>query len=359
MQPEGGYRAVGQEEGVPAQHPRRKAPLQCVAISILIVSGFAILATSPSLARPFMQGQHAIGQASNSTRGKRRGKRRAFLTIGRMGTSSSFVSNFVLRSKPRKIKAQKAKAATKSVVLIGSHFQVGHSLLEGVFRDLCARTRLGLKCEREGAKPKHDLKALSAYKGRKRLVWMERDAGTLLQTLRGVSKYAYDIRVVHLLWDPREACVAQWPLTLEANVSLPSLCQALRMDSLAPLYRRCQKKEKARALQLRLEDLVAKKSGPQAWRQLFKFLALPEKEHDLSTMAFAAAQQKQLRSRVHNSGAPGWVRETISQNSTLHSSLKKLRRQLEYTAALSPSAQGRMLSSGRFPRVSALPHKKR
>ena len=38
---------------------------------------------------------------------------------------------------------------------------------------------------------------------------MARDATTLLQTLRGVSKFAYDLRFVHLLWDPREACVAQ------------------------------------------------------------------------------------------------------------------------------------------------------
>ena len=38
---------------------------------------------------------------------------------------------------------------------------------------------------------------------------MARDATSLLQTLRGVSKFAYDLRFVHLLWDPREACVAQ------------------------------------------------------------------------------------------------------------------------------------------------------
>jgi hypothetical protein len=66
-------------------------------------------------------------------------------------------------------------------------------------------------------------------------VWMERDAASLLQTLRGVSKFAYDLRFVHLLWDPREACVAQWPLTLgSGNVSLPSLCGALRQEELPP-----------------------------------------------------------------------------------------------------------------------------
>ena len=113
-----------------------------------------------------------------------------------------------------------------------------------------------------------------------------------------------------------------------------------------------------RALQLRLEDLVAKKSGAATWRHLFKFLDLPEKGADLSAMASGAAQQQQLRSRVYNTGAPGWVRETISRNSTLHASLKKLRRQLEYASAAGaslPSAQGRQLSGGRFPRVSSLP----
>ena len=335
--------------------------VQCAGISLLILTGLAMLATRPPHSWPQLTGSHH-GHHNATLRGKRYGKRRAFMSLGRMGTSSSFVNNFVLRSRrPKKFKAQKAKAATKSVVLIGSHFELGNALLEAVFRDLCARTRLGLRCKDldDGATPKHDLKALSAYKGRKRLVWMDRDAVTLLQTLRGVSKYAYDLRFVHLLWDPREACVAQWPLTLASNLSLPSLCSALRMESLAPLYRRGKKREKVRALQLRLEDLVAKKTGLASWRTLFKFLGLPEKGADLSTMAVAAVAEQQMRSRVFNSGAPGWAREALAQNGTLHSSLKKLRRQLEYTAAQTPSAQGRMLSSGRFPRVSALPHKKR
>ena len=34
---------------------------------------------------------------------------------------------------------------------------------------------------------------------------------------------------------------------------------------------------------MRLEDLVAKKTGQATWRQLFKFLALPEKVTDLPT----------------------------------------------------------------------------
>ena len=74
--------------------------------------------------------------------------------------------------------------------------------------------------------------------------------------------------------------------------------------------------------------LVAKKTGLASWRTLFKFLGLPEKGADLSTMAVAAVAEQQMRSRVFNSGAPGWAREALAQNGTLHSSLKKLRRQL-------------------------------
>jgi len=339
--------------------------VQCASLSLLILSGVAMLVTRPQ-AWPALPGYSP--HSTNAThRGKRYGKRRAFMSLGRMGTSSSFVNNFVLRSRrPKKFKAQKAKAATKSVVLVGSHFELGNALLEAVFRDLCGRPRLGLRCDRDGATHRHDLKGLSGYKGRKRLVWMDRDASSLLQTLRGVSKFAYDLRFVHLLWDPREACVAQWPLTLgSSNVSLPSLCGALRQEDLPPLYRRGKKREKGtrdvRALQLRLEELVAKKTGQAAWRQLFKFLGLQEKGGDLSLMAMATMQQQQLRSRVFNSGAPGWVREALAQNNTLHASLKKLRRQLEYTSAAGqplPSTAGRQLSRRvSFPPKFPRPHR--
>jgi len=56
---------------------------------------------------------------------------------------------------------------------------------------------------------------------------------------------------------------------------------------------------------VRLEDLVAKKTGQATWRQIFKFLALPEKGSDLSSMAMGVVQQQQMRARVFNSGAPG------------------------------------------------------
>ena len=77
--------------------------------------------------------------------GKGRGRRErwARLSMGRMGASSSFF----LRSRRRSIKKQAAKAATRSVVLIGSHFGLGNELLKRLFGDLvslAARRPLGI-----------------------------------------------------------------------------------------------------------------------------------------------------------------------------------------------------------------------
>ena len=69
---------------------------------------------------------------------RRRGKRWQYaLTMGRMGTSSSFV----LRTPRRSIKKQAAKAAMRTVVLIGSHFGAGNDLLKHVFGELVRGTR--------------------------------------------------------------------------------------------------------------------------------------------------------------------------------------------------------------------------
>merc|ERR1719399_156522 len=68
---------------------------------------------------------------------------------------------------------------------------------------------------------------------------------------------------------------------------------------------------------LRLEDLVSKKNGPALWRQLFKFLQLQEKGSELSAEALALVQRLELRGRVHNRAAPGWVRARIAQNASL------------------------------------------
>ena len=157
-----GYRAVGPAEGIaPSRRTGGTCGLvQCASLSLLILSGVAMLVTRPK-SWPALPGYSP--HSSNAThRGKRYGKRRAFMSLGRMGTSSSFVNNFMLRSRrPKKFKAQKAKAATKSVVLVGSHFEPGNALLETVFRDLCGRPRLGLRCDRDGATHRHDLKGLS------------------------------------------------------------------------------------------------------------------------------------------------------------------------------------------------------
>ena len=82
-------------------------------------------------------------------------------------------------------------------------------LLKGVFEDLCKKNRLGLRCEATWGGT-HDLKSLAAYKGKKRLVWLDQDASTLLSTYRSVGKYASNLQLLHLLWDPREVhcCVS-------------------------------------------------------------------------------------------------------------------------------------------------------
>lgn len=72
------------------------------------------------------------GAAMNGTVGIGRRRRWDRLSMGRMGAASSFF----LRSRRRSIKKQAAKAATRSVVLIGSHFDLGNALLKRVFGEL-------------------------------------------------------------------------------------------------------------------------------------------------------------------------------------------------------------------------------
>ena len=160
----------------------------------------------------------------------------------------------------------------------------------------CQRPRLSLRCESVWGGP-HDLKSLASVKGKKkRIVWLEPDATRLLRTLRGVRSHASDFRLVHLVWDPLQACLAQWPhlqplgarpgivAAAENNMSLSmrslslsTACDTLRLDAIPPLYKRAKRagRYKTRALQVRLEDLVGRNRGPPAWRQLFKFLGAP------------------------------------------------------------------------------------
>ena len=224
----------------------------------------------------------------------------------------------------------------------------------------CQRSRLALRCEPVwgGA---HDLKSLAAARLRKRrLVWLESDAGKLLRTFRGVKAHASDFRLVHVLWDPLQACGAQWPAASGGgggsgggsggggggsggggsggggNGSLPSLCDAMQMEtSLPTLYKRAKRHGALRVMQPRLEDLVSRRSGPAAWRQLFKFLGLTEsKSGDLMQIATDAMAELGLRGKVFNRDAPSWVQPAIVANSTLHTRLRRLRRDLEYSALL-------------------------
>ena len=281
----------------------------------------------------------AVLMPNVTAHGKRRRQKKRWqyaMTMGRHGTSSAFV----LRTPRRSVKKQAAKAAMRSVVLIGSHFGAGNDLLKRVFGELCQRSRLSLRCEPTWGGT-HDLKSLASFKSKnKRLVWLESDANSLLRTVRNLRTHALDFRLVHVLLDPVQACAAQWPLVSSgggANSTLPDVCrETLKMETLPALYKRAKgAKYKARALQLRLEDLVSRKAaiGAASWRQLFKFLELQQVSGDLTAIGQRAVSELELRSRVRNLQAPAWVWERergLPSNATLHSSLRRMRRELEY-----------------------------
>ena len=271
----------------------------------------------------------AVLMPNVTAHGKRRRQKKRWqyaMTMGRHGTSSAFV----LRTPRRSVKKQAAKAAMRSVVLIGSHFGAGNDLLKRVFGELCQRSRLSLRCEPTWGGT-HDLKSLASFKSKnKRLVWLESDANSLLRTVRNLRTHALDFRLVHVLLDPVQACAAQWPLVSSgggANSTLPDVCrETLKMETLPALYKRAKgAKYKARALQLRLEDLVSRKAaiGAASWRQLFKFLELQQVSGDLTAIGQRAVSELELRSRVRNLQAPAWVWERergLPSNATLHSS---------------------------------------
>ena len=85
-------------------------------------------------------------------------------------------------------------------------------------------------------------------------------------------------------------------------------------------------------LQPRLEELVSRRSaiGAASWRQLFKFLELPQVSQDLTAIGQRAVSELELRGRVRNSAAPGWVHSTITANASLTQWLRRMRRELEY-----------------------------
>jgi len=318
--------------------------LQWVCIAVLTITAGVLLVlrlTQPPRADVSLDGT-VLELPTNATIARARAARRARrwqmgMAMGRTGHFSSFYQGLP----PRRIKGQAAKAATRAVVLIGSHFEQGNALLKRVFGELCQRPRLSLRCESSWGGP-HDLKSLASVKGgkRRRIVWLESDAGRLRSTVRAVRAHASDFRLVHLIWDPQQACAAQWSHTGKANnASLGSLCSNLHLEMVPPLYKRA-KRDRARSLQLRLEDLVRRKaskassssaSGPAAWRLLFKFLDLPEKVWpELATVASRAVGDLGLRDQVLGRDAPPWVGPAILRNSSLDASLRRLRTDLDY-----------------------------
>ena len=111
-------------------------------------------------------------------------------------------------------------------------------------------------------------------------------------------------------------------------------------DQLATLYKRAKRAGTLRVMQPRIEDLVSRRASTATWRALFKFLELPEKAGELTSVAQEAIADLELRQKVLNKNAPGWVHASIIANTTLHSRLRKLRRELEYAGKASWPAGG-------------------
>ena len=269
----GGAAAKRSQRTISTPERHWTSPAQWFFLGVLTLAAGIILASKISSASTSFAAPLPVSVNSSTGQriipGRQRQQRWARLSMGRMGASSSFF----LRSKRRKIRAHAAKAATRSVVLIGSHFEPGNALLKRVFGELCQRPKLALRCEPVWGGT-HDLKSLAAHKAKhKKLVWLDSDASRLLETLRGVRSHASDYRLVHVLWDPLQACYAQWPKSVAAdggpNATLPDLCDKLRLSGkLLTLYRRAKRAGNMRALQPRIEDLISRRNGPAAWRQV-------------------------------------------------------------------------------------------
>ena len=182
-----------------------------------------------------------------------------------------------------------------------------------------------------GIKDKHDLAALAAHNGpwRRRLVWLERDAPTMLRTLRGVSKFTQNVQFVQVVWDPLDACVGQWPLAQRSNRSVAAACAGLRLDTLVPLHQRT-KRDPKRAMTIALRELASAGTAEAALRRLVDFLALPDAGLDLE--ASAAKIVARLSPEVRDA-PPEWARAAVAQNSTLRSWLSGLRQALELKGA--------------------------
>ena len=214
----GDYRSVAIDEGKHAksQPAIRKVDgspspllqlLQWVCVICLILIGGVVLGAHHRGVSPGVLAQNTL--APHQGKGLRKRKHQAPSFMWAFGSSGHQVGGPASpRSRRKAVKRQAAKAAKRSVLLIGSHFRQGNSVLEQLFDDWCAKPRLALRCENSWA-GKHDLEALASHSGpwRRRLVWLERDAPTMLRTLRGVGKFTQHLQFVQLLWDPLDACV--------------------------------------------------------------------------------------------------------------------------------------------------------
>mmetsp|Transcript_378 Transcript_378/g.1222 ORF Transcript_378/g.1222 Transcript_378/m.1222 type:complete len:218 (-) Transcript_378:303-956(-) len=212
-------------------------------------------------------------------------------------------------------------------------------VLRRVFGALCARPRLALSCE--GRSPDSD-RARKLRRAGISTVRFERGAARLRAALRAASTVpepragtaasarAAPTRVVVLLWDPLESCVAEWRRA-QSNASLLQRCIELDLEAVGPLLRSVAK-WRDRGLVLRLSDISGSEGIALAkWRQMFHFLGLHEKGVHLASIASSAARNDRegaLKSKVRNTNAPAWAREVIRANATLSTALRRLRREL-------------------------------
>jgi hypothetical protein len=338
MSPRGDYRSLAIDEGKHAksQPAVRRANassqliqlLQWVCVVCLILIGGVVLGAHHRGISPGVLAQSTLAPSQGKVR-----KRKAHQTPSIMwafGSSGHLGAQPTARSRRKAVKRQAAKAAKRSVLLIGSHFRQGSAVLEQLFDEWCAKPRLALRCENSWA-GKHDLAALAAHNGpwRRRLVWLERDAPTMLRTLRGVSKFTQNVQFVQVVWDPLDACVGQWPLAQRSNRSVAAACAGLRLDTLVPLHQRT-KRDPKRAMTIALRELASVGTAEAALRRLVDFLALPDAGLDLE--ASAAKIVARLSPEVRDA-PPEWARAAVAQNSTLRSWLSGLRQALELKGA--------------------------
>ena len=201
------YVPVGEEVVAPVPRPRASRLQWCCLLLLTFAAGVLLSGdvkrnwgSIKNNYRPSDAAAAVGGGGGNSTVGpkRRRTKRWIGVSMGRTGTSPGWFQRVNKRSVKKRV-----------IILVGSQAPVGGRLAEAVFADLCAKPRLGLKCD--GLNGPHDAKALGAAakgRGKKRLVWLERDAARLRATWRRIrARGGLQVRVVHLLLDPMAACV--------------------------------------------------------------------------------------------------------------------------------------------------------